>query len=138
MKITEVRKEDDLYYQGAFWIVANSFKDIMHGQFSLIGNKIPTDFNGNYLEEITSKRALTHKKIWKEQYQKDYEGKSYTYFPRGRVGINNGTAYINVNSKCNTPNVINAVINEYNLSKLEVEVLLDDIIQGPHYNFELE
>ena len=47
MKIlNEVRKEDDLYYTGAFWIVADSFSDIIKGNFRIVGNKILTDYNG--------------------------------------------------------------------------------------------
>ena len=41
--LNEVRKEDDLYYTGAFWIIADAFTDIIRGNFRIIGNKILTD-----------------------------------------------------------------------------------------------
>ena len=133
--LNETRKDDELYFQGAFWIKANSFKDIMHNKFDLIiGSKILSDYSGNYVDEIQSKNSLSHKNLWNNVS----DGHSWTYYPRGRVAIYNGVAYIHLNSKCNTPEIIDRIIKEYNLEKLETDIDLNDTYQGSHYDFELK
>lgn len=133
--LNETRKEDDLYFQGAFWIKADSFKDIMHNNFDLIiGSKILSDYSGNYVDEIQSKNSLSHKNLWNNVS----DGHSWTYYPRGRVAIYNGTAYIHLNSKCNTPEIIDRITKEYNLDKLDIDIDLNDTYQGSHYDFELK
>jgi hypothetical protein len=32
--VAGTRKEDDLYYQGPFWIIADTFKDIHRGELT--------------------------------------------------------------------------------------------------------
>ena len=127
MKILhEVRKEDELYYQGAFWLIANSFADIMRGNFSLLGNKLVSDFDGNIYDN-SSKNSRSHQNLWKNKYKSELNSdKDYTYYPRGRVAIYKGVAYIHINSKCNTPKIIDTIINEYNIGKLEIEIELND------------
>ena len=63
---------------------------------------------------------------------------SFDYYPRGRVSIYEGTAFIHLNSKCNTPKIVDAIIKEYGLYKLEIEIEFNDDIQGSHYNFSLK
>lgn len=135
--ISATRKEDDTYYQGPFWIVADCFKDIHRGNFEIIGDKLLSDYDGNYLGERTSKSAKTHKKVW-DNYAAHYGNVDYIYYPRGRVAIYQGTAFIHINSKCNMPKVIDAVVEMYNLAKLEIEIDLNDTYQGSHYDFELK
>lgn len=65
--LNEVRKEDDLYYTGAFWIVADAFTDIIRGNFRIIGNKILTDYAGDYKQRIVSKRSLSRSALWNIQ-----------------------------------------------------------------------
>lgn len=141
MKIlTEVRKEDDLYNIGPFWIVSHSLKSILTNNFEIKGIKIPVDYNGNYTNEFLRKKSSTsHNKIW-TQIDKVNKSSGYTYYPRGRVRIVNGEVFIHLNSKVNTPQVINKIIEFYNLQKLSKNVSIeeDDLIQGSHYNFELK
>lgn len=59
----EVRKEDDTYYQGAFWIIGNSMKDILDEKYHLCCHKILSDYNGNMIDKIESKRSLSHKRL---------------------------------------------------------------------------
>lgn len=115
MKIlNEVRKEDDLYYTGAFWIVADSFSDIIKGNFRIVGNKILTDYNGEIKQAIISKRSLSHKALWSSKFKEELKSdKDYDYYPRGRVGLINGKAYININWHCNMPKIIDAVLDMY-------------------------
>lgn len=134
---TEVRKEDDLYYQGAFWIFGESVREIKHGHFSIKGVKLPCNFTGDYYKDPGSKNSLTHKRLW-AQFNKDFEDKPYNYFPRGRVAIYNGTAYIHLHSLFNQPDVIDTIIKEYSLQKLEIDIDLNDTYQGSHYEFLLK
>lgn len=138
MKITCTRKEDELYYQGPFWIVAEKFIEIHRGHFELIGEKFACDYEGNYLKSDLSKSKRTHKKIWQEEYASEYGEEDYTFYPRGRVAICDGVAFIHINSKCNIPSVIDKIIQEYGISKLEIEIDLNDTYQGSHYNFKLK
>lgn len=134
--LTEVRKEDDLYYQGAFWIKGDSVKDIKKGKFEIIGDKLACDFHGNYKELIKSKNSLTHKQSW-DKYNSGYEDKEYNYLPRGRVGVYEGTAFIHLPTLFNQPDIIDMIIKIYNLEKLELEIHHTDS-EGSHYNFELQ
>ena len=71
MKLNEIRKDDDCYYQGPFWIVADSFKEILRGNFEILSEKFLCDYAGNDLS-ITSKSSKVHKKIWINKYQNTY------------------------------------------------------------------
>ena len=139
MKILkEIRKEDELYYQGAFWIYGDSIKDIKKNNFKLICKKLLSDYSGNYKEQIVSKKSLTHKRLWDELNPTNNTEISWDYYPRGRVAIYNGVAYIHLNSLFNQPSIIDAIINEYELNKLEIEIDLNDTYQGSHYDFQLK
>ena len=138
MKIlNEVRKEDDVYYQGAFWIIGSSVKDIKCGSFTIIGEKLESDYEGNYTVPIQSKSGLTHKRLW-QKHSEGNEDKPYNYFPRGRVAIYKGTAFIHLNSLFNQPDIIDTVIEQYNLRNLDIEIENNDQTQGSHYDFLLE
>lgn len=132
------RKEDYLYYQGPFWIIADTFKDIHRGKFVLLGEPLLCDYHGNYVNDTTSKSSKTHKRIWDSDYAPEYDEVDYIYYPRGRVAIYEGTAFIHLNSKCNIPSVIDAIIDKYQIDKLEVEIDLNDVYQGSHYDFQLK
>ena len=65
MILDELKPQDDLYFQGAFWIIADSFENIMKKKnISIIGEKIISDYNGTIVQQINSKRSLTHKRLW--------------------------------------------------------------------------
>lgn len=136
--ITETRKEDDLYYKGGFWIIADTYPDILMGNFRLIGEKIPVSFYGELQRNNPNKKNETHQALWASKYRQYYPNKSYDYFPRGRVEVYNGVAYVNINSRCNTPNVVDTIIREYNLGNLELNLSCNDIRQGSHYDFQLK
>lgn len=134
MKLEELRKEDYLYYQGAFWIDGESVREIKRGYFKIIGAKFPCYYTGEYSSLNKSKNSLTHRKLWPE-YNQNYLNKPYNYLPRGRVAIHQGVAYIHLNSLFNQPSIIDTLIKEYNLEKLEIELDLNDTYQGSHYDF---
>lgn len=130
--INEVRKEDEIYFEGPFWIKGESFKDILLGNFELVCSKVPTNFEGDNLNNHVNK---SHKDVFNDF--KDL-GDSIDYYPRGRVGIYKGEAYINIHSKCNTPKIINSIISEYNLAKLnKIHIEHEDNHIGHHYGFKL-
>lgn len=133
------RKEDDIYYQGAFWIVGDSVKSIKHGAFEIVGVQLPCDFDGNYLEDVGSKNSLSHKNLWNREIKRDVNPDvSFDYYPRGRVAIYKGNAWIHLHSVFNQPNIIDTIIDMYNLHKLEYEIDLNDTYQGGHYDFKLD
>lgn len=134
--LIETRKEEQLYFQGPFWIIAESFSDIHRNKFTLECKKILSNYQGDIVEKI-SKNSVTHKNWWKNNLQSKYN-QEFDYYPRGRVAIYNGTAFIHLNSKCNINFVIDKVTEEYKLQGLEVEVEFNDEYQGSHYDFKLK
>ena len=136
--VAGARKEDELYYQGPFWIIADTFKDVHRRKFTLLGEPLLCDYHGNYVNDTTSKSSKTHKRIWESEYAQDYADVDYTYYPRGRVAVYEGTAFIHLNSKCNIPSVIDAIVEKYKLDKLEIEIDLNDVYQESHYDFQLQ
>lgn len=138
--LQEVKKEDDIYFKGPFWIVADSLVDIRRNNFKIIGLKEPCYYDGTPTSKEFSRKDDTHKKVWEKLFANKYLGKAYNFYPRGRVGIYeaNGVAYIFLNSQMNNPFVINAIIREYRLEKLNIEVELNDLSQGNHYDFQLK
>ena len=138
-EINEVRKEDDFYFQGPFWIFAKSQEDIQKGVFSIEGEKIQVDYQGNYSNsQLSRKGSTSHSSLWAKYC--DESGRNYTYYPRGRVRIVNGKVYIHLNSKVHTPRVVNAIVDFYELGNFknsEINIEHDDELQGSHYDFEL-
>ena len=110
---------------------------ILRGNFEIVGEKFLCDYDGNYDDISRSKSSRTHRKIWDELKSK-HNNVSHTYYPRGRVSIYKGVAFIHLNSRCNLPKVVDKIIEEYHLQKLDVEIGLNDTYQVSHYNFELE
>lgn len=136
MKILkEVRKQDDLYYQGAFWIRGNSVLDIKRGNFKIDGIQIPSDYEG-HVTTSKSKNSLSHKNLWKE-FNSEEENIPFNYYPRGRVTIYRGKAFIHINSLFNQPDIIDVIIDKYGIEKLDIEIECNDVVQGSHYDFLL-
>ena len=126
-------------YQGAFWILGDSVKSILGGDYRLICHKIRSDHIGNMLDEIKSKKSLSHKRLWNGIYKNAVNPDAdYNYYPRGRVGINNGIAFINIIDACNTPKIIEDIIKEYRIDGLEIRVMAyDKNVDGGHRAFTL-
>lgn len=136
MKILkEVRKEDNNYFEGSFWIIADSVDKLLCGDFNIIGQKELTTHEGIRNRDRNVK-LLTHKQLW-DSYKKDYDVE-YDYYPRGRVSVYNGKAYININSICNTPKVIDSILSFYCIRDLDYEISYNDVNQGSHYDFKLK
>lgn len=133
-QLNEVRKEEDTYFQGAFWIIGKSMQDVLNGDFHLCCHKILSDYYGNMLDKIESKRSLSHERLWRDKYKElENSDKSYNYYPRGRVGLSNGVAYINIINDCDIPMIINHIIDEYEISKLQIKKeLVNEFSDGGH------
>ena len=144
-RVNAVRKEDDIYYNTVFWIVAPTIRDILANKkdengkpkWEMVGLKFEVNYEGEYLDPI-NKNDLTHKRIWAKEYANKYGQSDYTYYPRGRVNINKGVAYVNINSLMNCPHIIDAIIEASNIGKLELELDFNDTYQGSHYDFQLK
>lgn len=134
--LKETRKEDDSYFEGAFWIIADSVHEMLIGNFEIVGECLPTSFDG-VRNRDRGVKLQPHQKLWKE-YRLDYKDAPYDYYPRGRVSVYKGKAYININSICNTPKIIDEIREYYCVDKLDCVVTCNDIEQGSHYDFKLE
>lgn len=143
MKITETKKEEELYFKGPFWIVADSVNAIHGGKYKIVGEKYLCDFNGKIMSNIDwARNSTTHKRLWRDKYAKltNSADKPFDYYPRGRVDIWDGKAYIFIHSSMNFEPLIGNLISEYGLDKLDdaelVEVVENDN-QGSHYDYKL-
>ena len=134
-----VRKEDEVYYQGAFWIAGDSVRDIKRGNFGVIGIQLPCDYQGNYLEDVGSKNPLSYKDLWnlKIKYEVNPDV-LFDYYPRGGVSIYRGQAWIHIHSLFNQPSIIDTIVEIYNLHNIDYNIDLNDTYQGSHYDFGLE
>lgn len=126
-----------MYFQGPFWTIGESVRNIYRNEFVIIGEKYLSDIHGAYLDNSSSKSVKTHKRVWAENYESNYNSPDFTYHDRGRVAIYIRVAYIRINSKMNTPAIIDAIVKDYSPDNLEIEVELNDTYQGSHYDFKL-
>ena len=109
--------EDRQLYKGVFWIVDND---------NLYNNRnycftIPCDNIGDTInnEYGTSKDGYTHnhKGLWSQLSSKLTHNKPFDYYPRGRVVITNGKATIWVNPNLYNEDVLDFIIDEFNLTE---------------------
>lgn len=138
-RIVAVRKDENLYFQGPFWIIADSFKDILKGDHTLKCYKFLSDYHGKYSEPLKpSKNVATHKYIWNNTLKNELSSSQpFNFYPRGRVSIHEGDAWIHLNSDCNIPGLIDKIITEYQISALDIELDFNDTNQGSHYDYLL-
>lgn len=137
-QITEVRKEDDFYFKGPFWVIAESVKDILSNSYNLLCDKELCTYEGKLDRSRPERKNQTHEAVW-EKYKKNFNTDlPYNYFPRGRVEVYQGVAYINLNSLINKPKIINDILKEYEIESLEYHVYEIDNLQGSHYDYLLK
>ncbi|MGI6137360.1 MAG: hypothetical protein GX959_01985 [Clostridiales bacterium] len=132
-------KEDGLFYEGAFWIIADSVIDILKGKFELLGEKILVNYEGDPVEIVKTKRGdVPHKKLWQQEAYNTWNKKyDYKFFPRGRVSVYKGNAFVNIHSKMNTPKIIDSITEYYKIRGLDLNIVYPNN-QGDHYEFGLE
>lgn len=137
-RINETRKEDEFYFKGPFWCLASSVDELNKGNYILLCDKELCSYEGELNRKRLNKENQTHEKVW-ENYKQDYENVPYNYFPRGRVEVYKGKAYINLNSILNKTKIIDDIRKEYQVDKLYYEVFnIDELQDGGHYSFLLK
>lgn len=112
-----ILNEDSNLYKGIFWII-DPYNPYSSSNYCF---KILSDTQGNSLDpnlNLNAKSGTTynHKLVWQKLSRKETFGKSYNYFPRGRVEIHNGVAKIFLNGNINTTEVLDFLVDEFNLN----------------------
>lgn len=138
LSATEVRKEDDFYYVGPFWIIGQSVEEINRGNFELLApTKVLVNWDGEYVTKV-AKTEFLHKHLW-NKYKSKYNNVEYNYFPRGRVSFDatSKKVWINIPHGLNEEIVLSALIKEFYVSS-SYEVKYTDPTSGNHYAFDLK
>jgi len=139
----EVRKEDDLYLVGPFWLVADSLKELLNCNFKLLNEKFLVDYQGNYVNRVP-RSQFTHKGIWETKYKGKYNQVSFDYYPRGRVSYDREENVICVNIpsrlKAIQNHIVNVLAKEYGFKAPDIKIRYTDPTQQGqvHYNFTLK
>ncbi len=103
-----------MIYKGLFWAIDDN----------LFCKKLSCDKNGNLLESseyLTAKNGKTdnHERIWSTLPRHITNGKSFDFYPRGRVEIKNGRATVFLSPYICTDDTVAKVIKEFNLAECE-------------------
>lgn len=131
--------EDIDLQRGIFWI-----KDVNNISSSNLYFTIKCDSNGNNLvdpEDATSKDNLSynHENTWKKLTSKETNNKPFNYYPRGRVEIRNGKAYIYCSQYIYGDELKKWCIDKFNLTKsngiTSIRMLVDN---SDHYKCYLD
>lgn len=133
----EVRKEDDYYFVGPFWIISDSVEELNKGNFKLIIETFLVDYGGNYLNRVP-RSQFTHKGIWESKYKNNYGNLPFDYYPRGRISFYNGQIFVNIPRGLNETLVIKALSEPYDFDYNIVTVKYTDPTSGNHYSFQLK
>lgn len=139
----EVRKEDDLYLIGPFWLIADSLKELLNCNFTLLAEKFLVDYQGNYVNRVP-RSQFTHKGIWETKYKGKYNNVSFDYYPRGRISYDKEENVICVNIpirlKAIQTHIVNVLAKEYGFKAPDIKIRYTDPTQQGqvHYNFTLK
>ena len=135
----EVRKEDNLYLVGPFWIIADSLSSLNSGNFEIIAKKFLVDYDGNYDKAVT-RPEFTHKGIQEKEYQSLYPNKAYDYFPRGRVSwdAKDKKIWVNIPRGLNEKAVLPEIAKIYDFDLSLAIIKYTDPASGNHYSFRLQ
>ena len=134
----EMRKEDDLYLVGPFWIIGKSVEEINKGNFELLApTKVLVNYDGDYATRVPKSEFL-HKFLW-NKYKSKYNNVEYNFYPRGRISFNSEDkkTWINIPKGLNESLILEALKKEYDI-KRDYEVKYTDPTSGNHYMFELK
>lgn len=112
--------EDKQLYRGIFWIT-----DINDIESSKLYFQIPCDSLGYINDEnfhipvsmsSIGSDNYNHKKVWSTLDKKLTKGKSFDYYPRGRVEISNGVAKVFHSPRIPQNDLKTWVIDKFNLN----------------------
>jgi hypothetical protein len=113
----------DAVKTGIFWVPADTTEEMSTPYLRTMS--VYCDREGNILEEITEGKAkngdtFNHKAVWATWGKFERRGvKEYDYYPRGRVEVKHDKAIIYLNPHIKTPEVIKAVVDEFDLYLLK-------------------
>ena len=136
MKLNEVRKEDDLYFEGPFWIISPSMEELNKGNFTILSNQYLVDFYGKPVLPLTRYQS-THEYIWNSKYKDSVGIHPYNYYPRGRVVFKDGKVYLNIPKGLPDDLIKKEVARKFDYDKFD-NVFYKDPTSGNHYTFELK
>lgn len=136
MKLNEVRKEDDLYFEGPFWIISPSMEELNKGNFTILSNQYLVDFYGKPVLPLTRYQS-THEYIWNSKYKDSFEVHPYNYYPRGRVAFKDGKVYLNIPNGLPDDLIKKEVARKFDYDEFD-NVFYKDPTSGNHYTFELK
>lgn len=136
MKLNEVRKEDDLYFEGPFWIISPSMEELNKGNFTILSNQYLVDFYGKLVLPLTRYQS-THEYIWNSKYKDSFGVHPYNYYPRGRVVFKEGKVYLNIPKGLPDDLIKKEVARKFDYDEFD-NVFYKDPTSGNHYTFELK
>lgn len=136
MKLNEVRKEDDLYFEGPFWIISPSMEELNKGNFTILSNQYLVDFYGKPVLPLTRYQS-THEYIWNSKYKDSFGIHPYNYYPRGRVVFKDGKVYLNIPKGLPDDLIKKEVARKFDYDEFD-NVFYKDPTSGNHYTFELK
>lgn len=136
MKLSEVRKEDDLYFEGPFWIISLSMEELNKGNFTILSNQYLVDFYGKPVLPLTRYQS-THEYIWNSKYKDSFGVHPYSYYPRGRVVFKDGKVYLNIPKGLPDDLIKKEVARKFDYDEFD-NVFYKDPTSGNHYTFELK
>lgn len=109
---------------------------------ALITVSVACDKSGDSRElvQFSSKSGnnFNHRHEWDRLDRKITEGKSFDYYPRGRVEIRNGKATVFLNPAINKECIVNKVIDEFDLIAGELKRINIKSDGSNHYQFTCE
>lgn len=113
-----VLTEDRDLYKGIFWITDrdNVYANQLYFQILITPDG---DVISPNLYHLNSKNGdnYNHKIVWSELSSRDTHNKPFNYYPRGRVEVNRGKATIYANPHICTDEVLDWIIDKFNLTK---------------------
>lgn len=136
MGVNEVRKEDDLYFEGPFWIISLSMEELNKGNFTILSNQYLVDFYGKPVLPLTRYQS-THEYIWNSKYKDSFGIHPYNYYPRGRVVFKEGKVYLNIPKGLPDDLIKKEVARKFDYDEFD-NVFYKDPTSGNHYTFELK
>lgn len=136
MKLNEARKEDDLYFEGPFWIISPSMEELNKGNFTILSNQYLVDFYGKPVLPLTRYQS-THEYIWNSKYKDSFGEHPYNYYPRGRVVFKDGKVYLNIPKGLPDDLIKKEVARKFDYDEFD-NVFYKDPTSGNHYTFELK
>ena len=116
--------------KGIFWVIYDK----------LIYCAVTCDKNGKPLEELNENAttlfgAYNHKIYWSSLPTVTTQGKSYNYFPRGRVEIANGLAKVFLSPYLCADEIKEKIVRQFGLAGIEIKYIPDG---SNHYRCYLD